>query len=44
MRTTDGGGGGVVMCLGVGGMVDMEEMLGLDMDENGEGGTGDVEV
>jgi cell division control protein 45 len=44
MRTTDGGSGGVVICLGVGGMVDMEEMLGLDMDENGEGGTGDVEV
>ncbi|KAF1944790.1 DNA replication initiation factor-like protein Cdc45 [Clathrospora elynae] len=44
MRTTDGGSGGVVVCLGVGGMVDMEEMLGLDVDENGEGGTGDVEV
>ncbi|EUC40238.1 hypothetical protein COCMIDRAFT_109332 [Bipolaris oryzae ATCC 44560] len=44
MRTTEGGSGGVVVCLGVGGMVDMEEMLGLDVDENGEGGTGDVEV
>ncbi|CAG5141093.1 uncharacterized protein ALTATR162_LOCUS863 [Alternaria atra] len=44
MRTTDGGSGGVVICLGVGGMVDMEEILGLDVDENGEGGTGDVEV
>ena len=42
MRTTDGGS--VVICLGVGGMVDMEEILGLDVDENGEGGTGDVEV
>ncbi|KAI4924200.1 uncharacterized protein J4E92_007281 [Alternaria infectoria] len=44
MRTTDGGSGGVVICLGVGGMVDMEEILGLDVDEDGEGGTGDVEV
>jgi cell division control protein 45 len=44
MRTTEGGSGGVVVCLGVGGMVDMEEILGLDVDENGEGGTGDVEV
>ncbi|KAF2116247.1 CDC45 family [Lophiotrema nucula] len=44
MRTLDGGSGGVVVCLGVGGMVDMEEILGLDVDENGEGGPGDVEV
>ncbi|KAF2036674.1 CDC45-like protein [Setomelanomma holmii] len=44
MRTTEGGSGGVVVCLGVGGMVDLEETLGLDMDENGQGGTGDVEV
>ncbi|KAF2867033.1 CDC45 family [Massariosphaeria phaeospora] len=44
MRTTDGGSGGVVVCLGVGGMVDLEEVLGLDVDENGQGGTGDVEV
>ncbi|KAJ4324500.1 DNA replication initiation factor cdc45 [Neodidymelliopsis sp. IMI 364377] len=44
MRTTEGGSGGVVVCLGVGGMVDMEEILGMDLDENGQGGTGDVEV
>jgi cell division control protein 45 len=44
MRTTEGGSGGVVVCLGVGGMVDLEEMLGMDIDENGNGGTGDVEV
>ena len=44
MRTTEGGSGGVVVCLGVGGMIDMEETLGMDMDENGQGGTGDVEV
>lgn len=44
MRTSEGGSGGVVVCLGVGGMIDMEEILGMDMDENGQGGTGDVEV
>jgi cell division control protein 45 len=44
MRTTEGGSGGVVVCLGVGGMVDLEETLGMDMDESGQGGTGDVEV
>ncbi|KAH7383279.1 CDC45 family [Pyrenochaeta sp. MPI-SDFR-AT-0127] len=44
MRTTDGGSGGVVVCLGVGGMVDLEEILGLDVDENGQGGTADIEV
>jgi cell division control protein 45 len=44
MRTSEGGTGGVVWCLGVGGMVDMEEMLGLDVDENGVGGPGGVEV
>ncbi|KAF2276632.1 CDC45-like protein [Westerdykella ornata] len=44
MRTSEGGSGGVVICLGVGGMVDMEEMLGLEVDEHGNGGPGDVEV
>lgn len=44
MRTSEGGSGGVVVCLGVGGMVDMEEILGLDVNEDGEGGPGDVEV
>ncbi len=44
MRTTDGGSGGVVVCLGVGGMIDLEEILGLDVDENGQGGAGEVEV
>jgi cell division control protein 45 len=44
MKTSEGGSGGVVVCLGVGGMVDMEEMLGLDVDESGAGGPGDVEV
>ncbi|KAF2449531.1 CDC45-like protein [Karstenula rhodostoma CBS 690.94] len=44
MRTTHGGSGGVVVCLGVGGMVDLEEIFGMEVDENGNGGTGDVEV
>ena len=41
MRTSDGGSGGVVVCLGVGGLVDLNAVLGLDEDE---AGLGDVEV
>ncbi|KAI9690079.1 MAG: hypothetical protein M1820_010018, partial [Bogoriella megaspora] len=37
MRTSDGGMGGVVVCLGVGALVDLEEVLGLD-DQAGMGG------
>jgi cell division control protein 45 len=44
MRTTEGGAGGVVVCLGVGGLIDLESMLGLEVDEDGQGGMGDVEV
>ncbi|KAF2267538.1 CDC45-like protein [Lojkania enalia] len=44
MRILEGGSGGVVVCLGVGGMVDLEEILGLEVDDNGQGGPGDVEV
>jgi hypothetical protein len=44
MRTTDGGSGGVVVCLGVGGLVDLESMLGLEIDEDGQGGMGDLEI
>jgi cell division control protein 45 len=44
MRSSDGGSGGVVICLGVGGLVDLEQMLGLEVDENGNGGAEDVEV
>ncbi|KAL3482015.1 CDC45 family [Aspergillus californicus] len=36
MQTSAGGSGGVVVCLGVGGLVDLSELLGL-------GGDGDVE-
>jgi len=44
MRTTDGGSGGVVVCLGVGGLVDLESILGLEVDESGYGGMGDVDI
>jgi cell division control protein 45 len=44
MRTTEGGAGGVVVCLGVGGLIDLEAMLGLEVEDGGEGGMGDVEV
>ena len=35
MRTTDGGAGGVVVCLGVGGLVDLEQELGLEQEGMG---------
>ncbi|KAF2138003.1 uncharacterized protein K452DRAFT_361488 [Aplosporella prunicola CBS 121167] len=42
MRTTDGGSGGVVVCLGVGGLVDLEDLLGLE--EEGGANYGGVEI
>ncbi|PVI00332.1 CDC45-like protein [Periconia macrospinosa] len=45
MRTYSGGSGGLVICLGVGGMVDLEELFGLDYNDEVESrGAGDVEV
>ncbi|KAI9847581.1 MAG: hypothetical protein M1837_002155 [Sclerophora amabilis] len=45
MRTTEGGGGGVVVCLGVGGLVDLGSILGLEVDQEGGGeDMGGVEV
>lgn len=44
MRTSEGGSGGVVVCLGVGGMVDLEEIFGMDANDQGNGGTGNIEV
>ena len=44
MRTTEGGSGGVVICLGLGGLVDLAAVLGLESDEEGEDGHGGVEV
>lgn len=43
MRTQDGGSGGVVVCLGVGGLVDMCSTLGLEY-VGEEDGCGGVEV
>ncbi|KAF2674630.1 CDC45-like protein [Microthyrium microscopicum] len=44
MRTTEGGSGGVVVCLGVGGLVDLETILGLEVDDDGNGGMGGLDV
>jgi cell division control protein 45 len=44
MRTQQGGSGGVVVCLGVGGLVDLSTVLGLDLVEEGEDPSGGVEV
>jgi cell division control protein 45 len=43
MKTTNGGTGGVVICLGVGGLVDLGELLGLEDAEDGEDAMGGVE-
>ncbi|KAI9674217.1 MAG: hypothetical protein M1817_002035 [Caeruleum heppii] len=44
MRTTEGGNGGVVVCLGVGGLIDLSSLLGLEAESEGEDATGGVEV
>ena len=44
MRIQQGGSGGFVVCLGVGGLVDLSNMLGLDDAEDGEDPSGGVEV
>lgn len=44
MRTTEGGAGGVVVCLGLGGLIDLESMLGLEVDDEGQGGMGGIEI
>ena len=44
MRLQQGGSGGLVVCLGVGGLVDLSNMLGLDNAEEGEDPSGGVEV
>ena len=44
MRRQQGGSGGVVVCLGVGGLVDMSTVLGLDATQPGEDPSGGVEV
>jgi cell division control protein 45 len=42
MRTMDGGSGGVVICLGVGGLVDLPDILGLSPEDEDQ--MGGVEV
>lgn len=44
MRIADGGSGGVVCCVGMGGLVDLEAMLGLEVNEDGIGGADGVDV
>lgn len=44
MRLSEGGSGGIVVCMGVGGLVDLEENLGLEGEDNGLGDTSGVEV
>ena len=44
MQIQQGGSGGVVVCLGVGGLVDMSHTLGLDSREPGGDPSGGVEV
>ncbi len=44
MKVQNGGSGGVVICLGVGGLVDMSSVLGLDDEGDGSDPSGGVEV
>jgi cell division control protein 45 len=43
MKSTNGGNGGVVICLGVGGLVDLGELLGLEDADDSEDAMGGVE-
>lgn len=44
MKTENGGTGGVVVCLGVGGLVDLAAVLGLQATEEGDDPSGGVEI
>lgn len=44
MKLQQGGSGGVVVCLGVGGLVDTSSVLGLDSGDRGEDLSGGIEV
>ena len=44
MRTQNGGSGGTVICLGVGGLVDLGDVLGLEAAGEDEDPTGGVEI
>ena len=44
MKTQNGGAGGVVVCLGVGGLVDLSNILGLEDEGDGLSGAGGIDV
>ncbi|KAK5955276.1 DNA replication initiation factor cdc45 [Knufia fluminis] len=44
MKISEGGSGGVVICLGVGGLVDLASLLGLEDEEDAENDMSGVEV
>src|SRR5438046_779568 len=44
MMTSEGGSGGVVVCLGVGGLVDLGGLLGIEDEGQGTGGFDGVDV
>ncbi|KAJ9654937.1 DNA replication initiation factor cdc45 [Neophaeococcomyces mojaviensis] len=44
LKRSEGGNGGVVICLGVGGLVDLANLLGLEDEENAEHDMSGVEV
>ena len=44
MRKDQGGSGGVVVCLGVGGLIDLSSQLGLEAEETAQDAMGGVEV
>ena len=44
MKRHNGGDGGVVVCLGVGGLVDMSSVLGLEDQEDGVDPSGGIEI
>lgn len=44
MKISEGGNGGVVICLGVGGLVDLASLLGLEDEDNAENDMSGVEV
>lgn len=44
MKTSEGGSGGVVICLGVGGLVDLASLLGLEDEDDPENDMSGVEV
>ena len=44
LRAQNGGSGGTVICLGVGGLVDLASLLGLESEDDSEDPTGGIEV